>query len=1698
MEPSSVEAPPDRALAAAFSIQQLYRKMTKSTPSHGSTVAKTNLSSATSADPSRETQRDPHEHLRRPEVERGTYLYLAYGSNLSNETFRGNRGIKPLSQINVQVPSLKLTFDLPGIPYAEPCFANSGARDAEHDDPHSPPAMDINNEKTPLLKQDKEKGGYRKDRWHKGLIGVVYEVTQEDYTHIIATEGGGASYHDVLVDCHPFVTADPKAPVPDNPTLPAFKAHTLFAPAAPPGQPPKHGGRFQRSDPAYAQPSARYLKLITDGAAELSLPLEYQDYLHAIHPYTITSAKQRVGQYVFLAIWLPIVSFIFMTGKMFQDENGRLPPWMVELSGAIFKGVWASYDSFFEPMFGDGERSIPDGGDDVDGGDENARKAGSRLSRMLHGEGWNIDVEKGYSAQNLQLPRSFNLTSPTANFKTSTSRCSDEHADMAQLLQSYQSKTLINVSEDAHTSPSVDKSPVAGAFDERVDDSLNEHERTNAGGPVQSRRQAAEDSEEDDLYGLSPQGKASTAAASLAKNARADSSVPPPGSVADSHWSQQRAFETALQKGATGSALHEVLVNGAIILDSRSAAFTKRGEPDELPTEPFEQPVVGAQHPNKHPIAAGPYPDSNTAPYRTTMAPVYTSALDALRARKEEVRVARAGGGTLQASRSCTPATSVALDRSTKRLPLEERSKNVPTPAKLKPGAATAAQKATDDKPKSRKLGMFAQTPVGGREKSVQGTQKRKGAKAGARDDWDDDGAFEPSKKGKVAQRGTPGTLKRPTLSAKSRGSASVRKPTYDMPESPPLLTETTTRSERAGLAGKPTIAEAETSKASNRKGAADDEHIETAQKGKPRKLVKLPDGDNFEEPGVRKQPARHAKLFNGAAKMGIGKVEEADEQDMENPRPASATIGDAKHVSSKNDGRGVDETIEDFEHAVVAYDDNDKPAAGDRNTQQGRLNGTAPHTVQDPQVKMTAELINELRESHEVPKRSKHDTDRVGGSQANAITLSDRLEPSSSVLSTPEITRPAAATLARIGPSDTDGRRAPQTPAVFHSSPPLEKSEGTHQPLTGLLEPAEPRRTTIISFDRSGPHNQGTRSAKKSVIGSARTDRTQARRSKGRSSPAATSTKSYRTDRTAQPNNVAEDVGDALAGFLKISANFGDKPAASDNTKAASLRAQSQAPRPIAAPRQPPTDVTDNSWTYVEDAVNGREPQARAFVLAQEAKPLKKPSVDRTASQLAMPPPAPKAGSTVESGQATASSAARRTTAVKKAASVDNEGGKAVKKSSDKRSREEDAFSHPAPKKSKRTILDTQHTHPVAGQPAAIPQANVMLPEYVPIREPEPGKRAGRKISRHASQGVDINGSPIPKNMIVPENATTLETYNQDAGLSPDQRLPASDMAARRSITDSPTNPTFFEEMLAVPSHQVKILASNEKRRPASPREDSQSITSVVVGKANAKQLVMRDEGVAPPTDPFLSSESLRKVPKGPSSSSLFSEELRTRAEQIAKKRRHAALADEDEDPDKTLVEPAPASKGPKNNPAAKRIRAALADEDDTDQTLVEPEPRSKRRKGDATHTRKGAVAVSVADEENNADMPAIGLWRDALRPHQLNLFDELVAVSHRLVRHLVDHETALHEAVYDYQRRGLNMIEQAELVRAQDYEQSLKQLVREKEAVRQGLQQQSERMRGAMERVLQMKAERGKTEGLLSAEQSRLEEMLAQLGGA
>lgn len=279
-----------------------------------------------------------------------TVLYLAYGSNLCAKTFQGRRGIRPIAQVNVLVPELVMSFDLPGMPYLEPCFANTRYRNSQS-------TADNLNETGTLASSPPLSKGYRKTRWKKGLVGVVYEVTTKDYATIIATEG--PSYQDILIDCYEL---DPsQETVPEIPTSHPFKAHTLFSPWHSPHHPATRP-RISRPDPNYAQASQRYLKLITNGADEHSLPQEYKTYLQSLHPFTCTTTRQRIGRSLVMVFWIPLIGFLFPLRSLFLDKTGKSPKWLLVLTEAIFRTVWVTYDLVLKHVFGDGERTIGDDG----------------------------------------------------------------------------------------------------------------------------------------------------------------------------------------------------------------------------------------------------------------------------------------------------------------------------------------------------------------------------------------------------------------------------------------------------------------------------------------------------------------------------------------------------------------------------------------------------------------------------------------------------------------------------------------------------------------------------------------------------------------------------------------------------------------------------------------------------------------------------------------------------------------------------------------------------------------------------------------------------------------------------------------------------------------------------------------------------------------------------------------------------------------------------------------------------------------------------------------------------------------------------------------------------------------------------------------------------------------------------------------
>jgi hypothetical protein len=110
----------------------------------------------------------------------------------------------------------------------------------------------------------------------------------------------------------------------------------------------------------------------------------------------------------------------------------------------------------------------------------------------------------------------------------------------------------------------------------------------------------------------------------------------------------------------------------------------------------------------------------------------------------------------------------------------------------------------------------------------------------------------------------------------------------------------------------------------------------------------------------------------------------------------------------------------------------------------------------------------------------------------------------------------------------------------------------------------------------------------------------------------------------------------------------------------------------------------------------------------------------------------------------------------------------------------------------------------------------------------------------------------------------------------------------------------------------------------------------------------------------------------------------------------------------------------------------------EDVEETLVEPADDLER----ADEHIESPPGVSEASRANSPDAAAtvledVGDWRSSLKPHQSHLFDSLVIAAHKLVRHMVDHETADRTMVADYRRRGEIIVDELQRAHAKEYQQ-------------------------------------------------------------
>ncbi|KAI0856112.1 hypothetical protein F4860DRAFT_424433 [Xylaria cubensis] len=239
----------------------------------------------------------------------GNTWYLAYGSNMSTEKFIKNRGIMPLQTVAVAVPLWTLTMDSAGVPYSEPSYGS-------------------------ISPMKHEKDGQE-------LVGVAYELTPENYTRVLASEGGGIAYAEVEVRaCMISPTKDGHLLGKDI----TIGVRTLVT--------------VMRHE---ARPSSRYMGLLRTGADEAELPSSYQDFLASIPVYYPPRKMiPKIGAMLFLLFWVPVMSVAERITKrsLRRSKTGNAPMWVIALVRSIVFTMWLYHDYVHAPLWGKGDGMI--------------------------------------------------------------------------------------------------------------------------------------------------------------------------------------------------------------------------------------------------------------------------------------------------------------------------------------------------------------------------------------------------------------------------------------------------------------------------------------------------------------------------------------------------------------------------------------------------------------------------------------------------------------------------------------------------------------------------------------------------------------------------------------------------------------------------------------------------------------------------------------------------------------------------------------------------------------------------------------------------------------------------------------------------------------------------------------------------------------------------------------------------------------------------------------------------------------------------------------------------------------------------------------------------------------------------------------------------------------------------------------------
>mmetsp|Transcript_6048 Transcript_6048/g.9247 ORF Transcript_6048/g.9247 Transcript_6048/m.9247 type:complete len:317 (+) Transcript_6048:125-1075(+) len=219
-------------------------------------------------------------------VKDGLIWYISYGSNMSEEMFKGKRKISFEESRKCIIPGYTLSYDYDAYPFSEPCFATCVKQEdyiATHiDDPTWP--QHLREEKRP------------------DVHGVAFLITKEDFLRTLATEGGNG-WNDGTCGGYRISRVDAKS---YNDTS-CFPAVTLT-----------HLPTDNRRPGLWMNcPSQRYKGLVVNGAKNSGLDPAYIQWLEKQPSYD-TSRNKRSKRIVDIFM-IPCFWHMFVARGLFLD-----------------------------------------------------------------------------------------------------------------------------------------------------------------------------------------------------------------------------------------------------------------------------------------------------------------------------------------------------------------------------------------------------------------------------------------------------------------------------------------------------------------------------------------------------------------------------------------------------------------------------------------------------------------------------------------------------------------------------------------------------------------------------------------------------------------------------------------------------------------------------------------------------------------------------------------------------------------------------------------------------------------------------------------------------------------------------------------------------------------------------------------------------------------------------------------------------------------------------------------------------------------------------------------------------------------------------------------------------------------------------------------------------------------------------------